>query len=367
MKSRKNRPKNSNKKLKYCEINMFSNNCNGANLKIESLKCEIRRTKSHIFMLQETHFYNKGRVKIEGFKIFEAIHMKEHGTMMGVHVDLHPVLISEYDTTFEMLVVQVKVKDKEIQVITGYGPQENLSNKERMPFFTQLEEEIISAKLANKAIIIQIDANSKLGNKIVPNDPKEQSQNGKVLAELVERNALIVANSIPGICHGLITRRRTTEDGVEESVIDFVIISADLVSDLKELIIDEKGNHALTKITRKKNIVKKATSDHNVMLSKFNFRVTRKEPEKRIEVFNFKNKKNQLKFKDETSKDNRLSKIFETNEDIHTQTDLFIKKLNGIVFKCFKKIRIGKKKKMNTNHYMMNGQAFDTMMTMQAN
>ena len=123
--------------------------------------------------------------------------MKEHGTMMGVHVDLHPVLISEYDTTFEMLVVQVKVKDKEIRVIPGYGPQENLSNKERMPFFTQLEEEIMSAKLANKAIIIQIDANSKLGNKIVPNDPKEQSQNGKVLAEIVERNALIVANSIP--------------------------------------------------------------------------------------------------------------------------------------------------------------------------
>ena len=37
-------------------------------------------------------------------------------------------------------------------------------------------------------------------------------------------------------------------------------------------------------------------------------------------------------------------KFFLTNEDIHTQTDLFIKKLNGILFKCFKKIRIGKKK-----------------------
>ena len=220
-------------------------------MKVESLKCEVRRTNSVIFTLQETHFYRKGRVKIDGFKIFEAIHKKEHGTMMGVHVDLNPVLISEHETTFEMLVVQIKVENREIRVITGYGPQENLPNKDRMPFFTQLEEEIVSAKLPNKSIIIQMDANSKLGKDIVPNDPKEQSQNGNVLAT-IERNALIVANGLPDKCQGLITRKRTTEDGVEESIIDFVIVSADLVCDLKKVIIDEQNEHALTKITRQK-------------------------------------------------------------------------------------------------------------------
>ena len=214
-----------------------------------------------------------------------------------------------------------------------------------MPFFTKLEEEIVSAKLANKAIIIQMDANSKLGKEIVPNNPKEQSQNGKVLAEIVERNALVVANSLSEKCQGLITRKRTTEDGVEESIIDFVIVSADLVCDLKEMIIDEKKEHALTKITRKNNVVNKATSDHNVILTKFHLRVTRKEPMKRMEVLNFKNKNNQHKFREETSKNNKLSKIFETSEDLNIQTELFIKKLNGIMFKCFDKIRIGQKKK----------------------
>ena len=175
---------------------MFSNNVSGASMKVESLKCEIKKTKSLIFTLQETHFYKKDRVKIDGLKIFEAIHIKEHGTMLGVHVDLQPVLISEHDSTFEMLVVQVKVRNKEIPVITRYGPQENLSNKERMPVFTQLEEEIVSAKLANKAIIIQIDANSKLGNRMVSNDRKEQSQNGKMLTAIIERNSFVVANSL---------------------------------------------------------------------------------------------------------------------------------------------------------------------------
>ena len=39
-----------------------------------------------------------------------------------------------------MLVVQVKVDEKEIRVITGYGPQENLSAEKTMPFFSKLEE-----------------------------------------------------------------------------------------------------------------------------------------------------------------------------------------------------------------------------------
>ena len=99
-----------------------------------------------------------------------------------------------------------------------------------------------------------MDANSKLGNTIIPNDPKQQSQNGVVLAEIIKRNALIVANSLPDKCKGLITRRRTTQDLVEESIIDFLILSADLVGDLKEFIIDENKEHALTKITMQKNL-----------------------------------------------------------------------------------------------------------------
>lgn len=83
------------------KISMFSNNCNGAKLKVESLKSELKRTDCSIFTLQETHFSQKGRIKINNFKIFEAIHKKEHGIMMGVHVDLKPILISEHSELFK--------------------------------------------------------------------------------------------------------------------------------------------------------------------------------------------------------------------------------------------------------------------------
>ena len=130
-----------------------------------------------------------------------------------------------------MIVVKIKAS-KEAHAIVGYGPQENLPTVQRMPFFATLEEEIVSAKLANKSIIIQMDANSKLGKELIPNDPKDQSPNGAVLAGIIKRNVLIVVNSLETKVKGLITRKRVTVDGVEESVIDFVIVSSDLVEDI---------------------------------------------------------------------------------------------------------------------------------------
>ena len=323
---------------------MFSNNCNGANLKVESLKFEIKRTNSSIFTLQETHFSKKGRVKIDNFIVFESIRMKEHGTMLGAHVKLQPVLINEYSETFEMLVVQVRVEGKEIRVITGYGPQENLKPDKTMPFFSKLEEEVVSAKLANKSIIIQIDANSKLGKSVIPKDPKDQSPNGAILADIIDRNALIVANSLEDKCSGVITRSRTTDGRIEESVIDYVIISADLYDDIDQLIIDEKGEHALNKITHSKNMVRKVTSDHNVMLSKFSLTMSKIKPPKKDEVFNFRNKDNLIKFMEATSNCPSLSNVFDTKDDLNIQTEKFLKTLDKCIKKSFTKVRLGSKK-----------------------
>ena len=90
--------------------------------------------------------------------------------MLGVHKSLQPVLISEYSETFEMIVVEIKAS-KNFSLIVGYGPQDHIPVSERMPFFATLEEEIVSAKMAGKSVIIQMDANSKLGKNIIPNDP----------------------------------------------------------------------------------------------------------------------------------------------------------------------------------------------------
>ena len=65
-----------------------------------------------------------------------------------------------------------------------------------MAFFLALEEEIVKAELAGKSILIEMDANSKLGPHMIPGDVHVQSENGKILSTIIARHGLIVGNSM---------------------------------------------------------------------------------------------------------------------------------------------------------------------------
>ena len=169
--------------------------------------------------------------------------------MIGAHRALKPVLINELDDPCEILVVEIIVANKNIRVISGYGPQENWSPIQREPFFHALEEEIIKAELEGKSIIIEADFNSKLGKEFIPNDPHPQDKNGKLLADIIKRQKLTVANGLP-VCKGVITRKRVTSQRTEESIISFVIISEDLVEKVESVVIDDKRENVLTRISK---------------------------------------------------------------------------------------------------------------------
>ena len=79
-------------------MNIFSTNAAGLKNKIQSFKNEIKHLNAGIFTIQETHFNKKGKFKLEGFEIFEAIRNKQKGgTMIGAHKALNPMLIKEYE------------------------------------------------------------------------------------------------------------------------------------------------------------------------------------------------------------------------------------------------------------------------------
>ena len=213
---------------------------------------------------------------------------------------MQPVLVAEYCEQFELLVVEVQVANMSIRVITGYGPQETWENKDRLPFYIALEKEIVSAELEGKSIIIAMDANAKLGRDYIPNDPKTINKNGKVLAEITKRNALCVVNGLQDICTGLITRESTTVNGNEKSVIDFVIISQDLLKHLNYMHIDDQRVNVLTRNKRTKTGIEISKSDHNMIETKFNIEWSTNEA-KVIEVFKFNDSIAKKSFKDDTT------------------------------------------------------------------
>jgi hypothetical protein len=238
----------------------------------------------------------------------------------------------------------VKAEKHSIRVISGYGPQENIEEGKRLPFFLALETEIEKATLAGKSIVIETDANSKLGSKYIPNDPHEISPNGELLAAIIERHNLTLGNGSPK-CRGTVTRKRTTRNRTETSAIDVVMWSSDLNKHIVSVHIDEDRQHVLSKIHNTKKGAKIKESDHNTIITEFDCKVSEHIVEKKVEVYDFKDKESQAKFKAYTSGTNMLSSIFDNhNDDINILTDRLVKKINGSIAINFKKRRVNLKK-----------------------
>ena len=343
---------NSNMKSQtVSHIKVFSTNSAGVKYgKINSLNAEVRNTNANIVTIQETHFSQKGKLHMDpSFVIFEAIRKKKFGgTMIAIHQDLNPKLIEEYSDDFELLIVEVETKDSAIRVMSGCGPQENWEEEKRILFFLQLEIEIEKAELAGKSILIQMDANSKLGSKHIKNDPHEMSPNGALLSKIIERHNLTVGNGSEK-CEGLITRRRVTRKSIEESVIDFVIFSNDMNKHFIKMHIDEERHHVLKRIRKTKKGPKVKESDHNVLISEFNYKVNRKEKEEKIESYNMKNKECQTKFKKFTTHTKMLSSTVDNSDNIDKITERLIKKINGCIKSNFKRRRIRVHKKVDND------------------
>ena len=204
-----------------------------------------------------------------------------------------------------------------------------------MSFFLALEEEIVKAEMAGKSLIIELDANSKLGPQCIPGDKHPQSENGRILSEIIRTHGLIVGNSLQQ-CQGLITRRRVTKNNIEESIIDFIIFSEDFRHQIEQIIIDDKREHVLTKLVKKKDGVEKVESDHHPIITKLKLTWNKHNNKDRVEVYNLKNKACLAAFKYETSAANNnhnLSSIIDTEDNLNIVTNKFIKKLEYVIIR----------------------------------
>ena len=116
------------------------------------------------------------------------------------------------------------------------------------------------------------------------------TENGRILAGILERNALTVVNGLTEKCTGLITREIHTVNGIEKSIIDFVIVSQDLVKHVGKMMIDDERKYVLTRLTKTKNLIVKKESDHNTMVTETKLIWKPDTQPYRHEVYNLKTK-----------------------------------------------------------------------------
>ena len=161
-------------------------------------------------------------------------------------------------------------------------------------FWQEIEQEVVSGIEDGCLLILQMDANAKLGREIIKNDPHDISENGKLLLDILERQNLTVVNSLD-VCDGTITRERKTKSRIEKSVIDYVIVCSKMKEFVKSMKIDEDRFHVLTKYASKKGLRQHKVSDHNILVCRFSIQVEIMMRTVRKEFFKLKNIEDQEK------------------------------------------------------------------------
>ena len=193
---------------------------------------------------------------------------------------------------------------------------------------------------------MHFDGNLWAGQDIIPGDPRPQNRNGKLFQAFLSRNShLTVVNSLP-ICEGLITRRRVKDGVLEESVLDFFLVCNLVLPHITRMVVDEKKKHILTNYQAVRYGGKAVDSDHFTEFMDLDLKIIKEKPA-REEVFNFKNKECQTKFKILTSETKEFTNCFQNNNlSALKQVEKWRRVLKTYCSKAFKKIRIQKKRKM---------------------
>jgi hypothetical protein len=131
-----------------------------------------------------------------------------------------------------------------------------------------------------------------------------------------------------------------------------VLFSEDLVHLLEAIKIDEKREHVLTRMSKTKGGIKTVESDHNIIEIQFKLPWSNNRKPNLENIFNLKNKLCQQKFKHATSTNTYLSEVFDNIKDLDKATETFMKRLNKVIHKCFRKVG-QKKKNENIKHEHM--------------
>ena len=311
--------------------------------KLDSLNHIISTLQPSVITLQETKLRKSGKLNSKVSKdyvIFELCRKDSHGGGLATIVkkSLNPVFISEGNDQEEILNIQIQINEIKIRILNCYGPQECSPLEKKNLFWSRLHNEVNNAIEEGLEVIVQFDGNLHLGQSVISGDPDDQNQNGKMFKNFLENNQSIVLLNATSKCHGTITRARGKGEKYEESVLDFILVSDNLLDFVESMVIDEKREFPLSSYLRGKI----THSDHFTEILNMNIEYNKQKPV-REEVYNFKSIESLNRYSEILNNENNLIKCFDTNEDIETQVENWLIAFDNILKKSFTKTRVTNK------------------------
>ena len=147
-----------------------------------------------------------------------------------------------------------------MRLILGYGFQEKEPEERRTRFFIEIKNQIEKCIADGIPFLWIGDCNGKLGSDIITDDINNLTPNAPLIKAIVDRKNLKVINGSTKC-----TRKwtRWLSNG-QKSIIDFIIASDEMEEMIDSMIVDDKKEYSLFRITKnkKESTIKITKSDH---------------------------------------------------------------------------------------------------------
>ena len=270
----------------------FCMSISGFKSKADSLYQLIEEQDIDILLLVETKVYTNTAINIKGFQSFPVVRDRNTGGGLCICIrhGLFQSVMTDSGNKAEFITVRLNgnTSNDHIRIILAYSPQEN-DILGVTDFYQNLSVQIERAHLNGDNVILVGDFNAKLGSEIITGDPHPMSSSGKLLYEFYTKYNLHLLNS-SDVCTGVLTRIQQCKGEIEKSTIDYLFVSAGLVSGVISVQIDEE------KVITPWHIVRggqKKSTDHCAIKFDLNLKaLTHKQTSKRrVKVWNFNDKK----------------------------------------------------------------------------
>ena len=183
--------------------------------------------------------------------------------------------------------------------------------------------------------------------KAVPENHKKTSEAGKLLLDWVKSEKYVIVNALECVTGGPFTRYDINDPDNEnkKSLLDYVIVSADLVKYIDKLEIDNKLEWTPCKSVKGKL---KFPDHYAILLRLKDVPILKKHhiPSNKETIWNTKKKDGWVNYRNKTENNEQLNRV--PNE--HAKGPDFVlnlieKELNRVKYSCFGKIKISSKTK----------------------
>ena len=258
-KKRNRRPKRIKRTMQNFKI-LYSN-LRGFKSKVFSLSAIIDEINPTLICLVETHMVKQEQIKISGYEIYRLDDTNNSGgILIGVSNRIKTIVIEAERFTDIGFIEWLLVDNGRIKIRLGvvYAPQETVTSaKELEKMYNNIQHHATIAENDKQILLLVGDFNCKVG-KYIEGNKETVTKGGRLLLKLIRNNNLHLINSLQQKTKGMWTRQQ----GIQRSVIDYVLTNERGNNVLQKLIIDEEKMYPIFSDYNNEIIY----SDHNTMI-----------------------------------------------------------------------------------------------------